>query len=161
MRLDGPWRRDPPAWSRRFREATIVGAGGDHGVRDAGHLGRHGRVPFPSPVRVLRIATDVVVKLPAKAVLLHPDGHRAGHPEGVSQPRVAPLRQVCGPAKLARLLGAEIKATILEKLSRAPESPKVTRLGEDDHREDRPDPGQCLQPDKVWLIRQTGHDVRL
>ena len=27
MRLDGPWRRDPPAWSRRFREAAIVGAG--------------------------------------------------------------------------------------------------------------------------------------
>ena len=41
MRLDGPWRRDPPAWSRRFREAAIVAAGDDDGVRDAGHLGRH------------------------------------------------------------------------------------------------------------------------
>src|SRR5205085_363817 len=51
MRLDGSWRRDPPAWSRRFREAAILGAGGDHGIRDARHLGRHRRVPFPPAIR--------------------------------------------------------------------------------------------------------------
>jgi hypothetical protein len=71
MRLDGPWRRDPPAWSRRFWEAAILGAGGDHRVHDSGHFGGHGRVAFPTPVRVLGIGSDVVLKLPAKAVLLH------------------------------------------------------------------------------------------
>ena len=68
MRLDGTWRRDPPAWSRRFREAAIVAAGDADGVRDAGHLGRHRRVPFPSPVRVLRIETDAVLQLPASTL---------------------------------------------------------------------------------------------
>src|SRR5688572_5078448 len=112
MRLDGPWRRDPPAWSRRFWEAAILGAGRDHGIRDAGHLGRHRCVPFPSPIRVLRIRTDVVFKLPAKAVLLHPDRDRARHPEGVSQPGVPALREVRGAAKLSRLFGAEIETAI-------------------------------------------------
>ena len=55
MRLDGPWRRDPLTWSRRFREAAIVDTGRDHGVRDARHFDRRRRVPLPSPVRVLRI----------------------------------------------------------------------------------------------------------
>ena len=63
-----PGRRDPPAWSRRFREAAIVAAGDDDGVRDAGHLGRRRRVPFPSPVRVLRIETDAVLQLPASTL---------------------------------------------------------------------------------------------
>ena len=131
MRLDGPWRRDPPTWSRRFREAAIVDAGRDHGVRDARHFGRHRRVPLPSPVRVLRIGADVVLELPAKTVLLHPDRHRAGHPEGVSQPCIPAFRQARGPTKLARLRGAQIKPAVLEKLPNAAEAPQVTRLGED------------------------------
>src|SRR5215204_5850500 len=136
MRLDGSWRRDPPAWSRRFREAAILGAGRDHGIRDAGHLGRHRRVPLPPSIRAFRIGANVVLKLPAKAVLLHPNSHGPRHPEGIPQPRVPALRQVRAPAKLPRLLGAEIKAAVLEKLPSAAETPKVTRLGQDDHRED-------------------------
>jgi len=46
MRLDGPWRRDPPAWSRRFGEAAIVDAGGDHGVRHSRHFGGDRGYPF-------------------------------------------------------------------------------------------------------------------
>src|SRR5437868_3455904 len=134
MRLDGPWRRDPSAWSRRFREAAIVGAGGDHGVRDAGHLGRHRRVPFPSAIRVLWIGTNVVLKLPAKAVLLHPDRDRAGHPEGIAQARVPAFREVRRSAELPGLFRAEIKAAVLEKLPHASEAPEVTGLRQDDHR---------------------------
>ena len=86
MRLDGPWRRDPPlglvASGKRRSSMPVVTTAS----RDARHFGRHRRVPLPSPGRVLRIGADVVLELPAKPVLLHPDRNRAGHPEGVSQP---------------------------------------------------------------------------
>ena len=80
MRLDGPWRRDPPlglvASGKRRSSMPVVTTA----LRDARHFGRDRRVPLPSPVRVLRIGADVVLELPAKPVLLHPDRHRAGHP---------------------------------------------------------------------------------
>src|SRR5687767_15118515 len=117
MRLDGSWRRDPPAWSRRFREAAIVGAGRDHGIRDAGHFSCDRGVAFSSAVRILRIRTNVVFKLPAKTVLLHPDRDGARHPEGVPQSGVASLGQVGRPAKLPGLLGAEVEAAVFQKLS--------------------------------------------
>ena len=84
-----------------------------------------------------------------------------GHPEGVPQPRVAALRQVRGPAKLPRLLGAEIEAAVLEKLPRTAEAAEVARFGQDDHRQNRPDAREGLQPDKVGLRRQPRRDVRL
>ena len=109
---------------------------------------------FAPPVRVLRIGTHVVFKLPAKAVLLHADGDGARHPEGVSQPRVAALRQVRRAAKLPRLFGAEIEAAVLQKLARTAKAAEVTRFGQDDHRENRPDAREGLQPDEIRLVRQ-------
>ena len=53
--------------------------------------GRDRRVRFPSAVRMLRIGADVILTLPAKPILLHPNRDRPRHPEGVPEPRVAPL----------------------------------------------------------------------
>ena len=50
-----PLAKGFPAWSRRFREAAIAHKGGDHRVYHPGHLCGHGRVPFPTSVRILRI----------------------------------------------------------------------------------------------------------
>ena len=81
---------------------------------------------------VLKLVQDCLnLELPAKTVLLHPDRHRAGHPEGVSQPCIPAFRQARGPTKLARLRGAQIKPAVFEKLPNAAEAALVTRLGDD------------------------------
>ena len=66
MRLDGSSRRDPSAWSRRFREATIVDAGLDDRVRHAGHLRGAGRVCLALAIGILWIGAHIVVVFPAK-----------------------------------------------------------------------------------------------
>ena len=161
MRLDGPRRRDPPAWSRRFGEAAIIGAGRDDRVHDAGHLGGHGRICLASPVRICRIRTDVVVKLPTKAVLSHADRDRARHPEGVSQPSIPAFGQVGRAAILARLLRAEIQPAILQKLPHAAKAPEVARFGQNDQGQNRSDARDRLQPHKIPLVGQPGDDVGL
>jgi hypothetical protein len=138
MRLDGSERRDPPAWSGRFREAAIIGAGRDDGVDDAGHLGGHGGVRLPSSIRIGWIGTDVGVKLPVKTILPHADGHGPRPPEGVAQPRIATFGQVGRAPILPGLIRAEIEPAIFQELPHAAEATEVPRFSEDDQGQNRP-----------------------
>ncbi len=54
-------------------------------------------------------------------------------PERVPQPRIASFGQMGRPAKLPRLLRAQIKAAVLEKLAHVAKAAQVAGFGQDDH----------------------------
>src|SRR5204863_1727816 len=103
---------------------------------------------------VLGIGSHVIFKLSAKAVLLHADGDRAGHPARVSEPGITTFREVRRAAKLTGLLGTEIKAAVFEKLPDVTEASEIARFGQDDQGENRPDPGYRLHPIEVRMASQ-------
>ena len=81
---------------------------------------------------VLKLVRDCLnLELPAKTVLLHPDRHRAGHPEGVSQPCIPAFRQARGSHEIGLTARCTDQTPVFEKLPNAAEAPLVTRLGED------------------------------
>jgi hypothetical protein len=107
------------------------------------------------------IGPHVLLKLPAKAVLLHPDRDRAGHPEGIAQSGIAAFREMRGAAKLAGLLGAEIESAIFQKLPDVSEATQVSGFRQDDQRENRSDPRHGLQTIEIRVPSESVHDVRL
>ncbi len=100
--LHGSWRRDPSAWSRRFREAAIVSAGRDHGVRDARHFGRDGAVRVSTAIRVLRIGSNV-------------DRHTSGESCSAASewPRCRPTRRHTAGARCLALRSASFHEIVL------------------------------------------------
>ena len=86
-------------------------------MRAARHFGSYGAEGLALAIRVLRIALDIPGIIFPKRILPHLYRALGRHPEGIAQPRSTVLREPTGPAKLPRLLRAQIISTKLQKLA--------------------------------------------
>ena len=62
-------------------------------------------------------------------------------------------------AELPRLLGAEVKPAVLEKLTDVAEAPQIAGLGQNEEREDGPNSGHGLQPSEIRMGGESHGDV--
>ena len=108
-------------------------------MRDTRHFGGHGAQALPLAIRVLRIALDgysAGIFLP-KRILPRPHRALGRHPEGIAQPCIAALGEPTRPPELARLLGAQVKTTELQKLAVVSESTQIAGFRQDGEHENR------------------------